>query len=171
MKKMMDDLRNDKGAGLSLSGHRLSEIARSIEHNQLTKQHLVNQLKETLETAIKKYSTGVLGLKNSWDGQGSRGFSAQVWDRATTLLKKVLYPVWEAMIDVPIPSILPVPDGSLDLNWETPTFELLVNVPAEENGLVHLYGERVGSKEDEIEARINYDLVDSVIVPWLKKIL
>ena len=74
------------------------------------------------------------------------------------------------MVDVPFPLISPVPDGSVDINWETDKFELLINVPAKDNLLVNLYGERMSHPEDEVEVRINYDMAAQYVIPWLIKV-
>jgi hypothetical protein len=47
--------------------------------------------------------------------------------------------------ELPAPAILPGPNGSIDLHWKTPRFELLVNVPREEANPATFYGDDYGS--------------------------
>jgi len=86
-------------------------------------------------------------------------------------LRKILYDLWYNEFEISIPLILPNTDGSIDIYWETEDFKLLINIPAVKNELVHIYGEKHLSPEHEIEVRINYELVQGVIIEWMKKIL
>lgn len=124
-----------------------------------------------LDEKLRDYSEQIVGLPDNWDEQGSKAITIEVWNYTTTLLRKILYNLWYNGFNVSIPLVLPNTDGSFDIDWETEEFELLVNIPSNKEELVHIYGEKSGSPEYELEARINYELVQGVIVEWMKKIL
>jgi hypothetical protein len=44
-------------------------------------------------------------------------------------------------IELPVPKIGAGPEGSVDLHWELPSWELLINIPAPEDGLAAYYGD------------------------------
>ncbi len=64
-----------------------------------------------------------------------------------------------------IPDILPGPKGSIDLHWDTETFELLINVPADPKRKAILYGHAHG--EAKIEYAFNPSKPDRGLVRWL----
>ena len=112
-----------------------------------------------------------MNLSDNWDGYGAQPFNEETLRRAYNLLENILDHFWNNMIDISIPLIQPVPDGSVDINWETDEFELLINTPQDTKKQVNLYGERINFPEEEIEMHIPYDLVELVIIQWLTKIL
>lgn len=124
-----------------------------------------------LEKKLKKVSNTILNYSYNWDGEGAEPFKAETWERSIKLLKNILSIIWENLKSISIPSILPVPDSSIDIFWDTNEFELLINIPSESNALIHYSGEIREHPENEIEGRCIDDLVELVIAHWLKKIL
>jgi len=124
-----------------------------------------------LDEKLSEYCENVVGLPENWNGEGSKAITILSWNHTTALLRKILYELWYNEFDVSIPLVLPNTDGSFDIDWEAEEFKLLLNVPADIKKLVHIYGEKSGQPEYELEVRINYELVQGVIVEWMKKIL
>lgn len=124
-----------------------------------------------LEQLLNKRKEHILNLKENWDDDGAEMFTIATFQRVSGLLKRFYQDLWNNMVDAPFPLISPVPDGSIDINWETDKFELLINIPSMENNLVNIYGENPGHPEDEIEVRINFDMVAQYIIPWLNKVI
>ena len=81
-----------------------------------------------------------------------------------------MYAIWENLHNLSIPSILPVPDSSIDIHWDTNIFELLINIPLKSNALIHYSGEPKGHPENEIEGRCIDELVELVLINWMRKI-
>ncbi len=132
-------------------------------HMKLTREY-------ELENIFTQNKKDIMELSKNWDGYGAPSIKENTLERVFELLKQIYSVLWEDMIEIPIPLIQPVPDGSIDINWETDQFELLINVPKDQNLLVNLYGEKLGHPQDEIEHRSHYDLISKVIIGWLKKI-
>ena len=98
-------------------------------------------------------------------------FNSQTWLRVVNFIRKVLNGCGQNFIDFPFPEIFIDPsDGSYDIHWDTENFELLLVIPQDINELVHISGEKIGSPEFEIEARINFEFITEWILDWLKKI-
>lgn len=136
-----------------------------VQRNIIIKE---DQLKELIEHSKEN----ILSLNDDWDGYGAEPIESETLDRAFELLRRILKSLWdEEIFDVPLPRIQPVPDSSIDLNWMTEDFELLVNIPANGDQIVCIYGEHVGHPEDLIEHRGNYNLVDITLIKWLMSIL
>ncbi len=129
-----------------------------------------NKIKE-LEEKLNEYGEGIVGLQDNWDSQGSKAITEESWLLTTNLLKKILFKLWEKEYNVPIPLVLPNTDNSFDVYWKTDKFELLLNIPPHLKELIHLFGEKIGFPEYEIDVRINQELVQGVVVEWLKKII
>ena len=124
-----------------------------------------------LDEKLREYCENIVGLPDNWDEEGSKAITIESWNHTTALLRKILYDLWYNGFDVSIPLVLPNTDGSFDIVWETEEFQLLLTIPANIKELVHIYGEKSGQPEYELEVRINYELVQGVIVEWMKKIL
>jgi len=69
-----------------------------------------------LELKLKEYSKDIVGLEDNWDDLGSKGFSIELWDRVVSLLRRTLYEIWNQMLDLQVPLVLPSPDGSFDIH-------------------------------------------------------
>ena len=141
----------------------LSQVRSAFIHSKLIRE-------EELNNSFEEYRNYIINLPDNWDGYGAQSFNETTLNRACFLSKNILEKLWNDMIEIPIPLIQPVPDGSIDINWETDKFELLINIPEEQNELVNLYGEKLGYPQEELEVRSNYDLIANVIIAWLKKI-
>ena len=75
------------------------------------------------------------------------------------------------MFEVPLPRIQPVPDGSIDLNWKTEPFELLINIPPKKDEIICVYGEHIGHPEDLLDHMGKINAISSILNKWLKKVL
>ena len=124
-----------------------------------------------LDEKLRKYSEGIVGLPDNWDEEGSKAITIEAWNYTTSLLREILYDLWYNGFDISTPIVLHNTDGSFDIDWETEDFQLLLSIPTNIKELVHIYGEKSGQPEYELEVRINYELVQGVIVEWMKKIL
>lgn len=98
-------------------------------------------------------------------------FDPKIWDRIENFLRTLLSRYLQEFGELPYPNIfLDSSDGSYDVHWNTEQFELLLCIPADLNSLVHISGEKYGSPQFEIEARINFEFITEWILDWLKKI-
>ena len=131
---------------------------------KIKKIHSIEEFEETL----KKYRTRIL---DNWDNSVCKEFNEENWKRTTNLIETVLKNLWYININIHIPIILPYYDSSFDIHWENEIFHLTVNIPSVLNQLVDLYGQKIGYPEYELEVLTRYDLVETVINSWLKKIL
>ena len=143
-----------------------------IDLTQVRRTSIHTKLKRGVElnSSFEKYRSYIMNLPDNWDGNDAPSFNEKTLERVFSLLKNILDKLWNEMIKISIPLIQPVSDGSIDINWETDKFELLINIPEEQNELINLYGEKLGYPQEELEVRSNYDLIANVIIAWLKKI-
>ena len=90
----------------------------------------VNELVESkLLTSINE-SRWILELNDNWDDGGSCSYKEEVWERARKFLFKLaVESAKKYSFTIFIPSILPGPDGSIDLHWKMNDYEFLVNIP------------------------------------------
>ncbi|TFG18787.1 MAG: hypothetical protein EU529_17050 [Promethearchaeota archaeon] len=142
------------------------EIKNLIFERFLFKDRLIE-----LDVKLREYSEGIVGLPDNWDGHGSRAITIESWNTASALVREILYNLWYDGFDISIPLLLPDNDGNFQIYWETEEFKLLLTIPSSRKELVHIYGEKSGHPEYELEVRINYELVSGVIIEWIKKIL
>lgn len=81
-------------------------------------------------------------LRDNWDGEGSLGYSLSTWRRVRRFL------LWHASLSkslfraaLPLPTINPADQGSLDLFWRLSDRQLLINFPADETAPITYYGQ------------------------------
>ena len=98
-----------------------------------------------IEEAITA-SRSILQLPHGWDDAEAKPILTETWERAAQYLRGL-----ESMLrlhfgrDLPIPHIGPVPNGSIDLDWDSPRFALLINVPEDPKAPAQFYGDDRGS--------------------------
>lgn len=98
-----------------------------------------------LKTAIER-SRVILTLGDDWDDEGSPGYKEATWKRATDYLKRQALVCWRMHdIAIPAPRISPGPNGSIDMHWETASYELLANVPEDPSTPASFYGDDFGA--------------------------
>jgi len=110
----------------------------------------------------------IIELGSDWDGEGSPGYSQDTFGRAIAFLNTHTWRLWESYgIQSPIPRIGPGPDGSIDLHWKQPCWELLVNIPADPNEMAVFYGDNYGAQK--IRGSLNPKGFNLGIAEWLTK--
>ena len=103
--------------------------------------------------AIEK-SKYILELPSNWDGEGAEAYTLAVWRKAILFLIK--YATWVFKLHrkiIAIPSIYHAPNGSIDIYWETSTFNMLLNVS--DKDYATYYGDDYAKDKNEGELNID----------------
>ena len=100
--------------------------------------------------------------------RGSPHYSRATWDRAIQFVRLQ----WVEFVrlfrePMPIPTIQPGPNGSIDVFWETPDFDLLVNIPPDPLQEAEFSGDRNGKRK--FDGTLNPALPNRGLVSWLVK--
>ncbi|HYM60338.1 MAG TPA: hypothetical protein VEZ11_05540 [Thermoanaerobaculia bacterium] len=94
-----------------------------------------------LDSAIEM-SKSLLDLGPDWDDAGAKPIDASTWKRATGFLRRTMAKATRsAGPSVPVPRISPCSDGSIDLFWKRPGFQLLINIQPSGTVASDFYGE------------------------------
>jgi hypothetical protein len=118
-----------------------------------------------LEEEIK-HAKSLLNFKDDWDGEGSPTYSAGTLDRAVAFLSTHSAKGHDLCSSYPpAPKIGPGPDGSIDLHWKQKTWELLVNIPADDKQMAVFYGDDYGTAK--IKGSFDPKTVNLGIINWL----
>ncbi len=130
--------------------------------------------RQPLPTALRhiseviENSRTILQLQDDWDEAGALPISEQTWRRATEFLSRYVERVWDTSGDaLDAPDIAPVPDGSIDLHWDSPTYEMLINIPSDARRAAGFYGD----DRDRISIKGHFDpqSVNEGLLQWLRK--
>lgn len=109
----------------------------------------------------------VLELRENWDDAGSPAIREDTWRRAVDFLVRLAAHVYEEFgKPIDVPDICPGPGGSVDLHWDRPEYELLVNISANPDAMAGFYGDDRGSIS--IKGKLDPDRVNDGLVLWLK---
>jgi hypothetical protein len=127
------------------------------------------ELLQTLNKQFGDVKDKLLALPMNWDGENAQKFGVDIFKRILNFLELLMIGLWKQGQSLPFPQILPCPEGSIDVNWETEALELLVNFTFKERDVLTLYGE-AGDK-NEIELTIPIQRGHQVILPWIQAIL
>jgi hypothetical protein len=120
---------------------------------------------QQLEAEIHK-AKALLELDDDWDEEGSPSYSSATVNRAIAFLSSHILQFWESYgIQLPIPNIGPGPEGSIDIHWKRPAWELLVNIPADVNQMASFYGDNYGNQK--IKGSLDPESFNLGIVEWL----
>lgn len=68
-------------------------------------------------------------------------------------------------LSLPIPTIGPGPNGSVDLHWKRRSWELLVNIPAEPTRMATFYGDNYGVQK--IKGSVDPKICNVGLAAWL----
>lgn len=150
--------RHEVGAGTSSSA---TEVVRSV-FDELPPQ-LFSHIRNEIESSRR-----ILELEDDFDDEGSPGYSEQVWKRAVEFLAKNakwLLEIYGHLIDAP--AILPGSGGSIDIHWDCPSYELLINFPADPQAMAGFYGDDRG--EISIEGKFDPSTFNHGLLLWLAK--
>lgn len=99
---------------------------------------------QVIEERIQE-SRWILSLEEDWDGEGGRVVVEETWQRATSYLRsQALVCLSRHDVVIPSPRISPGPEGSIDIHWQTDSYELLVNIPENPAVPATFYGDDYG---------------------------
>lgn len=129
---------------------------------------LPNEL-DHIEKAIKD-SLYILNLTEGWDGGTGVGVRQEIFERAINFLKNYserAYDIFGTIISAP--AIIPVNDGSIDLEWDTNNASLLVNICNSNENIAYYYGE-VSGVDFDFNGKIPTNCTVDTFTAWLKNI-
>jgi hypothetical protein len=114
-------------------------------------------------------SQSMLALAENWDEDGAKAIDLKTFSRAITFLKQSAKTARIARYGFPIPDITPCPNGSVDLHWDYPAYELLINFPVYSAAWATFYGDdkRGNSIKGEFKQTATAQSCRS-IMDWLK---
>lgn len=115
---------------------------------------LTNEFDKIAQAIIK--SKEILKLKNNWDEEGSVGYKKETLVQAIKFL--MLYAECiknERDIIIDAPKFLPSANGSIDLLWRNPNYDLIINIPSYPNKIAKFYGD--DRKHTQINGKFEFN--------------
>jgi hypothetical protein len=113
-----------------------------------------------------EHAKTILTLTDDWDDEGSPAYSKNALARAVAFVAAHSAKGHDLCSSYPpAPRIGPGPDGSIDLHWKQKTWELLVNIPADDTQMAVFYGDDYGAAK--IKGSFDPKTVNLGIVNWL----
>jgi hypothetical protein len=112
-------------------------------------------------------SRSLLELEDDWDGEGTRGYVEQTWQRVAAFLVRYATELWETHgVVADNVEVLPSSEGGLAIDWRTGNRELLITVPEDPNHDATYYGDD-GKSRHKIKGTLDTSSVDRWLVWWL----
>lgn len=104
-------------------------------------------------------------LEEDWDDEGAGPIKYGTWKRATVFLRYAEY----RELEIPPPDIVPVCDGSVDLEWRGETYHVLINFDEDEKK-DPTYSWGMGKDADEVKdgGHVRWN-IEQVLKPLIKK--
>ena len=110
---------------------------KKIQQNINTCPPNLIKIRERIETERK-----ILTYKENWDDNGALPIPGFIFNRATTFLENYSNRIFDVCGKVLIePDIMPVPDGSIDLEWNLENSSFLINFKNTKEDIAFYYGE------------------------------
>ncbi|MHA1381967.1 MAG: hypothetical protein ACTSRG_26650 [Candidatus Helarchaeota archaeon] len=123
-----------------------------------------------LNNEIENSKVRILSLEDNWDGEGSKAYIKETWERAIDFLKQFYHTLLvEHDLLIKIPDIQPSSEGDIDIHWETEKFELLLGIPENPEEPASYYGDDYS--DNTIEASTKLDSLNNILITWMKSIL
>ncbi len=138
---------------------------RATKADRFEKSDLPDEL--CLVAAAIESSRSILDLPLDPEEPEGELYSEEVWQRAVRFLSEHAMAIWRKQGHViEAPNVLAGPDGSIDLHWENPRFELLINIPVDPNESAGFYGDDFG--EVSIKGKIKPSAPNHGLMMWLE---
>lgn len=103
---------------------------------------------DAIKREIESSGERILALRDDWDGEGSSSYSDLVVTRASDFVRRYATRAWmDSDVVIATPRILPGPDGSIDVHWKMDSYELLVNIPPDQDEVATFYGDDYGTAQ------------------------
>lgn len=116
--------------------------------------------------SFKEQSSKILDLKDDWDGSDGSYYKRVTLKRARKFLRTLLKEFLRLYnIELEIPLIFPGMNSEIDLEWETPAFQLLISIP--ENGQAGAYGDDYS--KDKFKLMFTPDFINTKLIAWLAR--
>lgn len=120
-----------------------------------------------LERALAE-SQYILALPDDFDDMGAKRYEKRTWELAAQFLRRYAEAFHRRTgRAMPLPTIGPGPDGSIDLFWKEPDFELLVSIPEDPETPAGFYGDDRG--RHTIKGNLDATNFNSGLIEWLMK--
>ena len=117
---------------------------------------------------IIEASHAILELELDED-EAQAPYAEETWTRAVEFVRRNAQWVWDTFSRVvDLPEILPGPDGSIDLHWDYPTYEMLINIPADPNAKACFYGDDRG--EMSVKGKFDSNTFNHGLLLWLARV-
>lgn len=118
-----------------------------------------------IEDAIEG-SRWILELPDDWDELGSPRYDEETWMRAAHLLRLLAEGAYDIFSHkLPIPRISPADENSIDLFWENPRRNLLINIPWSRKEKGSYYGS--SATAETISGTVDPDRRRLDLIAWL----
>lgn len=122
---------------------------------------------ERIREAILQ-SREMLDLPDDWDEDGAKQIGEDTWRRAAAFLTRYAERVWDRSGRVfDVPDITPSVDGSVDIHWDKPGYELLIAIPPDGGAMASFYGDNRG--RGFIKGEFDVNDLNEGLIEWLTK--
>lgn len=113
-------------------------------------------------------SHNIFALSDDWDDNGALVIPTNILVEATQFLKRyALYILDRYNVKIATPSINPVKDGTIDLEWHTPNARFLINF--KNNQVASYYGDN-NNNLNSIKGRVNVLDIEDYLAAWMTKL-
>jgi len=108
-----------------------------------------------LSGTLEEASSRLTSLGDDFDGEGSKGYSEEVVQRAGDFVRSQAVELWDRQrVLLELPDLGAGREGSVDVHWRTAKCELLVNIPASRLMPASFYGDNY----DRLKVRGTIDI-------------
>lgn len=110
---------------------------------------------------MKEEKQKILSCPQDWNDENGSPYTLEVLERAILFIEKHTPP--------DVPDIMPGPEGSIDVHWKTPKYELLVNIPDNPTAPNTYYGDNYG--DFTIKGSFNSTEIEPELFKLWKKVI
>ena len=120
------------------------------------------------ESKLLEAAEKLVRLPDDWDDDGGTTYSSVHAERVVRFVRTIIEsnPLHARRLDL-LPRISPGPGTSIDVFWQLPKRELLLNFPSDVSGFVTYSGEALGGEQAEIRGVLDTQYPNEWLAAWL----
>jgi len=111
----------------------------------------------------KKIKDMIVSDRDEWKELGYERIEEELIERTISFVDEII----DSGLQIGCPEILPCPDGTINLNWEKPGFNILINIPIKKEDETDYYFKNLIDEKQSAHGKNSLKIIKDLIIIWM----